>query len=191
MKSEERNSMADVQKQKFHDEIELESFISLLTTYQHWVYAYILSRVPRKSDADDIMQETTLTMWRKFGEFEKGTDFKAWGLSIAYYCIMSFRKKQKNLHLHLSSEAIQAIDADVKNKTTNNEDRINALKECVKKLNQSSQQLLLLRYHQEIPAKTIAARVGKSVPYVYKALAKVHEFLLQCVHRNLAAETAS
>ncbi len=181
--------MAENQEQRSYDNAELESFISLLTAHQHRVYTYIMSRVPRKSDADDIMQETTLTMWRKFDNFEEGTDFIAWGFSIARYCIMSFRKKQKSLCLYLSDEAIQAIDSDAKENSRDNDARVNALKGCMKKLNPSSQQLLFMRYDQEIPTKTIAVRIGKSAPYVYKALAKIHEFLLRCVRRNLAVET--
>ncbi len=183
-------AMTEKQDNQFFDNAELESYISLLTAHQHRVYNYIVSRVPRKSDADDIMQETNLTMWRKFGEFKKGTDFRAWGFSIAHYCIMNFRKKNKNNCLHLSDEAIQAIDDNPKNNHHDNEERIVALKQCVKKLNKSHQQLLLMRYHQETPAKIIATRVGKSIPYVYKTLAKIHEFLLQCVHRNLGIEPA-
>jgi RNA polymerase sigma-70 factor, ECF subfamily len=181
--------MAENQEFKSIDKASMESFISLLTAHQHRVYTYIMSRVPRKSDADDIMQETTLTMWRKFGEFEEGTDFRAWGFTIAHYCIMSFRKKQKTLCFHLSDEAIQAIDSDSKDNTKDNDARINALNGCIKKLTPSSQQLLLMRYNQEVPAKTIAVRIGKSVPYVYKALAKIHEFLLRCVRRTLVVET--
>ena len=179
------------EKPKSTDELKIQQFVSLLTANQNRIYAFILSRVPRASDADDIMQETTSTMWKKFDNFEIGTDFAKWGLEFARYMIMSFRKKQNSLNKHLSNEVLQNIESDEDRQQGNYSDKTDALKKCMKKLNQNCQRLLFMRYDQEIPPKTIAHRIGKSVPYVYKTLARIHEVLLRCVRRTLATQELS
>ena len=73
----------------------MAQFVKLLTACQSRIYAYILSRAPRSADADDILQETAGTMWKKFNEFKTGTDFLAWGLTIARYNVLNYRKNTK------------------------------------------------------------------------------------------------
>lgn len=58
------------------DEERIRHFIQYLTRNQISFYSYILSLVPRSSDADYIMQEMTAIMWQKFSEFSEGTDFR-------------------------------------------------------------------------------------------------------------------
>jgi hypothetical protein len=41
--------------------------------------------VPYAAEADDIFQETAATIWEKFSEYEQGTDFKNWALTIARF----------------------------------------------------------------------------------------------------------
>ena len=60
-----------------------EAFLQLLTANQSRIMGFILAMVPNRSVADDILQETTLLMWEKFKNFQDGTNFTAWGISIA------------------------------------------------------------------------------------------------------------
>lgn len=52
-------------------------FVRLLTGNQRKLYAFILSLLRRPADADDVLQETNMVMWRKCAEFEPGTNFDA------------------------------------------------------------------------------------------------------------------
>ncbi|MCK4629078.1 MAG: hypothetical protein KAT56_08735, partial [Sedimentisphaerales bacterium] len=57
-----------------------ERFLKLLMANDKRIYAFILTLVPGRIDADDLMQETVTIMWRKFDDFEPGRDFVAWGI---------------------------------------------------------------------------------------------------------------
>ena len=52
----------------------IEQFVSLLTRYQQRVYLFILSLVPDRADAEDVLQETNLVLWQKFDDFTPGSD---------------------------------------------------------------------------------------------------------------------
>ena len=49
--------------------------MALMTRHQRQIFAYIYTLVPRRHDAEDLLQETSLVICEKFSEFETGTDF--------------------------------------------------------------------------------------------------------------------
>lgn len=170
------------------DSQNVESFIKLLTARQERIYAYILSLVPQTADADDIMQDVTTVMWRKFETFQVGSDFAAWGIAIARYKVMDYRKQQQGKHIYLSDEAIKAIEADLEKTLHNHEDKMEALKSCIKKLGRNDRRIIQMRYYEEKPAQDIARRLRKHVRTIYKILARIQNQLLYCVHRTLISE---
>ena len=163
-------------------------FLTLLMANQRRINSYILSVVPNFSDADDIMQETISVMWRKFGGFEVGTDFASWGLKVAHYCILNYRKKKGKDRLIFSDNIFQQINAVAKEKQDETDDRIKYLRRCIKKLKLTDQRLLKARYELNYNAKNLAVQLDRSIQYVYKHLARIHHTLNLCVRRTLREE---
>ena len=129
------------------------------------------------------MQETSITMWKKFDTFEKGTDFFAWGVQIARYKILDFRKRQNSQEVLLNEKTLVALDALEQKRKGPLPESVDNLKQCVDKLPAQLQELMFLRYGQGVPAKSIARRTGKSVNYVYKMLARMQDLLVACMRR--------
>ncbi len=162
---------------------QVERFVKLLTANQHRIYTYILSMMPNSSDADDIMQETTTIMWRKFSDYQAGTDFVAWGNAIAYYTTMNYRRKKKNV-LHLSDEAIEALSFHTPKTTERMEHQMDRLSDCVKNLEIQDQRIVYMRYNQEMDVKTIAERLDMQLRRVYRHITRIHSLLLRCISRS-------
>ena len=57
------------------------------------MFAYILSLLGNRTQAEDVMQETNAVLWRKAHEFKLGTNFGAWMLRVAYFQVMAHRRK--------------------------------------------------------------------------------------------------
>src|SRR5207249_11545384 len=57
-------------------------FLPLFLQNQRRLYAYILTLLPNRADADDVLQEASLVMWDKFDERAPPSDFTAWGCRI-------------------------------------------------------------------------------------------------------------
>ena len=55
-----------------------EQFVRNLTDCQPRLYAFILSLLPNRDDASDVLQDTNLVIWRRSAEFTDGTNFVAW-----------------------------------------------------------------------------------------------------------------
>ena len=165
--------------------IDGREFISLITANQRRIYAYILTLVPNLSDADDIMQETSAWMWEKKSDFAPGTDFVAWGIRIAYFKVLDFRKKMKKQHrvVILDEQFLEIERRAVENSKQVN-DMIYKLNECIKKLAGPDRQLLHLKYSMELTAKEISTRINKSIRFIYLSVSRIQSVLLNCVEKE-------
>ena len=77
-----------------------------LTSIQKSLYGYILSLLPNRSDAEDVLQETNLILCKKATEFDPKGHFQGWAFKIARYQVMSHLTKSKRSRLHFSNEII-------------------------------------------------------------------------------------
>ena len=84
-------------------------FIENVTRVQRKLHAFIWSLVRSGADADDILQETNLVLWRKSDEFEPGSNFDAWAFRIAQFQVLAFRKRQQRSKLHFDDELVEAL----------------------------------------------------------------------------------
>jgi RNA polymerase sigma-70 factor (ECF subfamily) len=166
----------------------VKMFLSLLMTNQRRINSYILSVVPNFNDADDIMQETISVMWRKFDGFQIGTDFAGWGLKVAHYCILDYRKKKSKDRLVFSDRIFQQINEIANETPDDTDDRIRHLRNCIEKLQSADQRLLKARYELNCNANGLAVQLDRSVQYVYKHLARIHHALNLCLKRAFREE---
>jgi RNA polymerase sigma-70 factor (ECF subfamily) len=167
----------------------IQQFVSFFTSHQGKIYSFILSLVPNFNDADDIMQETSKMMWVKFDEFQRGTDFVAWGIKIAHFRILEFRRKKKALQkIQFTDELTQDLKDKSEKRQDMSKEYLKFLKDCIRKLSLPDQDLILLRYQQNLKVKDISLRFGKSVQSVYQNMARIQELLLSCVKKSASVE---
>lgn len=163
-------------------------FVSLLTHHQARIHSYILSLVPNFHDAGDIMQETSKAMWMRFDEFEPGTDFLAWGATIARYRVLEYRKRrQRNKELQLPDETVEIIQQHMTNRQDRTREYMARLKKCFQRLSPPDKDLVLMRYYENLKVKDVAARLGKSLRNAYWNLERVQGLLLTCM-KGLSTE---
>lgn len=164
------------------DQVKSEEFLNLLMQKQMRIYAFILSVIRNFQDADDIFQETVNTMWQKFPDSQPIQDFVSWGIQVAYYKILDYRKKQKrNVHIHFDSQLFDKVLAAAKHINLDCDDRIEKLKKCLKKLGPRGKKIIELRYYQDLKPQQISELLGLSVLNVYKIMSRIHSQLVHCV----------
>lgn len=180
--------MSSVENQNGFSSPELqEEFVSLFFASQSRLLAYILSLVPNINDSEDILQEVWNIMWRKFDQYEQGTDFTAWGRRIAYYLIIDHRRRHSLKHVIVNDQLFEVISKKTSVDQFHEDNRMEALSKCLKKLSRKDRILIKLRYFENVKPGEIAAKLNSSANSIYKSFSYLHGKLLLCIKRTLRA----
>lgn len=160
-------------------------FLPLWTQHQRRVFAYIYTLIPNRADAEDLLQETSITLWEKFGDFEPGTDFVAWACQVAYWKIRNARRKYARSPIIHSDELLSSLSEKAIAAQPELDRRQDALSACLGKLSDRDRALVISRYETDCTIKEVASRTGRSVDAAYKALSRIRQALLDCVTLRL------
>jgi RNA polymerase sigma-70 factor, ECF subfamily len=174
--------MSDAPRPDEHD------FGRLFVQHQPRIYGYIRSLVVGRADAEDLLQETASVLWRRFDEFQPGSNFLAWALSIARYQVLYFRQRQRRNVLQFSERFIEAVAADTASESTRLADIQELLDECMGRLARNDRELFELRYQSDATTKTLAERLGRPPTTIYNAINRIRRILAECVDRALTRE---
>ncbi|MBN1456528.1 MAG: sigma-70 family RNA polymerase sigma factor [Sedimentisphaerales bacterium] len=160
-------------------------FLGLYSKEQKKIFLFILSMVHRQTDAEDIMQQTAAEMWRMFDRFKEGTNFAAWGITIARYRILDYRKKQVRNSLFLSEDVYRKVIQEFQAILPSSDKRKNALRGCLNKLKESDRRMLSMHYEDGFNYKQIAEKLRASKTGIYKIMARIHTNLNRCIQKTL------
>lgn len=163
-----------------------ERFTRRLVEDQRRIYAFVYSLVHDCTTADDLVQDVSVTLWQKFDDFAEGTDFFSWAATIARYHVLNWRRKQASGALNLDDASFSALADTAEQVARSRGGRIDALGDCVRQLQTDQQRLIAARYESNLSVKELARQGGKSERAIYKALARIHRLLLECIGRRLS-----
>jgi len=165
--------------------------MALMTRHQRQIFSYIYVLVPNRSDAEDLLQETSLVICEKFHEFREGTDFVAWACQIAYWRVRYSRQKFARSKIVFDQDILDVVAATANSMSEELDQRHEALGRCLQQLTTRDRELLMARYEPGGGVQEAARRSGRTVPTAYKALARLRKLLLDCVSTRLASEAAA
>ncbi len=163
-------------------------FMTEFTRHQHSVHVYVRALVPNKSDADDVMQEVSLTLWSKWHTFKPGTDFRRWACGVAYFEVLRYRRKAAKGRLWFSESLIDVLSSDYQKNSSELSARLDALSSCVGKLSDRDRQLINARYRGGVSVSELAETYRKPQSTIYKMLLRIREALRRCTDHALEAE---
>ena len=162
-----------------------EEFVFLLARHERQLAAYVMTMVPHYQDADDILQEAKVVMWRSFSKFEKGTNFGAWARKVAFHQVLAYRKRKHRDRLDFSEEFLRSVADEAESNAPRLEMRERALQECIAKLPADHGEVVRLRYQESLSLEDMAARLGRTVCALYRQLSRVRQVLHECVSKSL------
>lgn len=163
------------------------TFLELLTAHERSLSLYVHGLVPRDSEAEDILQQTKLLLWKHFDDFTLGTNFIAWARKTAFHQILTHRRQKKREHLPLDQDALEALGHAVSELADSGSGRQDALRACLAKLPVEHRQMVQLRYFEDLEIDQIAGRISRTEGAVYRALSRVRLSLMQCVQKQMEA----
>lgn len=168
--------------------VNTELFTQLFEADKKRLYSYIFAFVLDKAAADDIFQETCLTLWQKFDTFEPGTNFSKWANTIAFYRIHRFRDKQSKYQLGLDDDFVNEFSqtiAAIENQSSAKEKKWCHIDHCRSLLSSSLQMVYQRFYVDNLTAQNIATNTGRSIYAIRKAVCKLRKKLIDCVDKKV------
>lgn len=164
------------------------NFAELLVRHDRELLRYIMTFIPRRDDAEEVLQRTAIVLWEKFGRYDDERSFLPWALRFAYFEVLNFRKQMARDRLIFSEEVIASLAETRRNHETELERRREALQQCMRKLNEADMALLQRRYCDSATIASLAEVAGRTVKSLYRRLDRIRELLIQCVDRRLSHE---
>ena len=166
-----------------------KQLMTLMTRHQRQIFSYIYVLVPNRTDAEDLLQETSLVICEKFGEFREGTDFVAWACQIAYWRVRYARQKFARSKVIFDQEIVDVVAQTAGEMTGELDERHEALGRCLQRLHPRDREMIIARYEPGGSVEQAARRSGRTVTTAYKALARLRKLLLDCVSTIMASES--
>lgn len=172
------------------DDSNTEAYLRLLGQHERELGIYVHSLVLNTADAEDILQECKVLLWKRFESFEQGTHFLAWARKIALYQVLNFRRSKTRKPLtHMNEEFIEAVAAEIDKQSPHLVRRAEALQRCLKKLPEVQHKMILWRYFEDDGIEGIAKKTGRTKGAVYRALSRIRGILNECISKTLSQQT--
>ena len=162
-----------------------DKFISLLIANQNRVFRFLMTLVPRREDAEDLLQQTSVTLWKRRDKFDPSAgEFASWACAIAHNHVRNFRRKETTRRNILSAEIERMlIDTRAVHSSLMDEWQ-QALGLCLNKLTPHQRKIVTECYAEDSKIKDAAEESGKSPNAIYKMLRRIRALLYECIRRT-------
>ena len=170
----------------------MKEFERLLRESQAPLFSYIHSLLRNLNDADDLFQQVSIILWRKFSEFEHDRSFLAWACGIARLEAHNFLRVRGRNRLCFGAQlSLLLIEAQVEAEADDDsEARLEALRRCRERLRSKDQELLRLSYASDAGPAVAAEHLGRPTRSVYNSLRRIRRTLFECIQRSLASQAS-
>ena len=165
-----------------------EEFIALFVRHEPGIHSFLTSLLADLDDAEVVMQETSMAMWRKFDQFEPGTSFRSWAFQIARFEAMNYRRKKLRDRHFFSDELVRLLADEAAEHAAQLEEERRVLAHCVAKLEPRDRALLSRCYREGSTIKAYAESVGRTPNAVRKHLARIRTALSSCARQTLGLD---
>jgi len=147
---------------------------------------YISKLMGGVQDTRDVLQNTNLALCRERHRYDAARPFLAWARTLAYYEVMSWRKRQSRSRLVFSDETVERMAETLACDNEPVDERLSFLEQCKKRLPPLMRELVDRYYGEGERLAAIAVRTGRSEGSLANSLYYIRNLLKVCVEEKLA-----
>lgn len=161
------------------------AFTAILNYYWNEVYNFMLKRTGNETDAEDICIETFSKAFDKIVNYNPEYAFNTWLISIAKNVHIDMLRKRKASHFVEMTEDEEMLYKNIADDSQTQEDELiyeqnlATLKNCIKQLKPHYQEIIQLRYFQEMSYNEIAEEINEPLNNVKVKLLRAKKLLLE------------
>ncbi len=166
-----------------------KAFNFLLDMFWDDVYGFQLKRIENENDAEDITIQTFSKAFDKIETFDDNFKFKTWLITISKNIHIDLLRKDKNFisqrNFSDDEKVYQILDESPSvEDTLITEQNLAKLLRDIKKLNPHYQEVINLRYFQELSYKEISKKLNEPMSNVKVKLLRAKKLLAEIIHNS-------
>ena len=162
------------------------AFAGLIVVHDRAILRYIMTLIPRRDDAEEILQRTAAALWEHFPQYDRTRPFLPWALRFAYFEVLNFRKEMARDRLVFREDVLALIVETRQQIEPELDARRAALRRCLERLAPEDLTLLRRRYCDVSSVGALAEEAGKTAKALYRRLDRIRELVWDCVTRRIA-----
>ncbi|GAA3564513.1 RNA polymerase sigma factor [Snuella lapsa] len=167
-----------------------KAFNFLLDQYWDDVYGFQLKRIQNENDAEDVTVQTFSKAFDKIETFDEGFKFKTWLIAISKNIHIDLLRKEKNTITQIISDNDDDPVFQVLDESPSPEDiliteqHLAKLLKDIKKLKPHYQEVINLRYFQELSYKEISTELNEPINNVKVKLLRAKKLLAEIIQES-------
>jgi RNA polymerase sigma-70 factor (ECF subfamily) len=141
-----------------------DAFVLLYERYFPNVFARVRFKVP-ENDVEDVTQEIFIAVMKSLGSFKGQSKFSTWIWTITNRKIVDYYRSHKSVHIE-QDDYEEVVTRNPSNHTVHvdsHQDDLDTVKHALGALPQNYQDILLMRFVDEMPFNEIAVQNGQSL----------------------------
>jgi RNA polymerase sigma-70 factor, ECF subfamily len=162
-----------------------EQFTRLWTAAQPAVANLVFAAIPDFQQAEDVLQDVAVVLFRKFQEYDAARPFTRWALAIARFEVLGSKRRQARSLLQLDPELVGSLAERCMEMKPEFDARSAAVQRCLEQLKNRAMELVRLRYDNGLPPREIAARLHSTSLRIRARLNRIRTSLRRCIQRQL------
>ena len=166
------------------------AFTYLLNHYWNEVYGFMLKRTENETDAEDITIETFSKAFDKIATYNPEFQFNTWLIAIAKNVHIDLLRKKKSTHFVEITDEEDQQAYNIADTTPSVEDaliteqNLSQLLQFIKQLKPHYQEVIQLRYFQEMSYQEIAEQLGEPLSNVKIKLLRAKKLLAEIIENK-------
>lgn len=166
-----------------------KAFNFLLDTFWDNVYGYQLKRIQNENDAEDITIQTFSKAFDRIETFDESYKFKTWLIAISKNIHIDLLRKEKKSISQVISNNDKSLHHILDESPTPEDELITEqhlakLLRDIKKLKPHYQEIINLRYFQELSYKEISAQLKEPINNVKVKLLRAKKLLAEIIQEK-------
>ena len=140
----------------------MERFVAEFARHRDRLFAYVYSLLPRREDAEDVFQRTSVVLWQKVGTWEPGVDFLSWACGVAFYEVRNFLRVSGRDRLRFVDALLEKLAEERAATLATRDERVAALDGCLRALDAAERELIRRADGDDVAVRALAVESGKA-----------------------------
>ncbi|MCH2209011.1 MAG: sigma-70 family RNA polymerase sigma factor [Lentisphaerales bacterium] len=163
-------------------------FVELYSEHEPQIRSFLRSLLPTNNDVDEVLQEVSVVIWKKFDRFDESTDFMRWVYVIARLEALKYRRKHARNRLVFDDTVYTLMAEEGKEEHPKRKEELSALEKCLSTLPDNQRSLIDTIYKNRTKTVDLAETMKTTVSSLYMKLTRTRKALYKCIKQRVQTE---